>query len=69
MTERECHASISGLCLQLTHGLTLCREGECDEEVMDRAAEAARALATAPPRRARRKPRTGRLGGIPGEAE
>ena len=56
--DRECRASISGDCLQVTHGFTLCREGECDEEVIAKAADAARGAA-APIRRATRKPTRG----------
>jgi hypothetical protein len=58
VTTPECRASISGNCLQVTHGFTLCREGECDEEVIDQIASAARASAAEPPRRRVRRPVT-----------
>ena len=56
--EPECRASISGNCLQLTHGSGWCREGECiDGKLNDmarKARERAQELARAPVRHTRK---------------
>jgi hypothetical protein len=59
----ECRASTTGDCLQVTHGFTLCPEGECIDGELDAMAAAARARAAGQPplRRSTRQPVRGRL--------
>lgn len=57
LSERECRASLSGLCLELSMGYRPCALGECVSGDMDDMAAKLRADSTAEPKRAVRRPR------------
>ena len=59
--KRECRASISGLCLQLTEGFRLCPQGTCEIGDWDDAMGKMRENAGPPPRRSDRPVTRGRL--------